>query len=107
LLFRIRPPGVILARKPLLFNGPVLGEGYTTVLVVCGLGGWIGFRYSMWKVYPKRKLALVLHTVFGAITAYMFIWVVTTYDNRLDNIHHHGNLQWLVIAVLLLLFAVN
>ena len=25
---RIRPPGVILARKPLLFNGPVLGEGY-------------------------------------------------------------------------------
>ena len=29
LLFRIRPPGVILARKPLLFNGPVLGEGYT------------------------------------------------------------------------------
>src|SRR5215208_5717819 len=29
LLFRIRPPGVILARKPLLFNGPVFGEGYT------------------------------------------------------------------------------
>jgi hypothetical protein len=29
LLFRIRPPGVILARKPLLFNGRVLEEGYT------------------------------------------------------------------------------
>jgi len=28
LLFRIRPPGVILARKPLLFNGPDLREGY-------------------------------------------------------------------------------
>ncbi|MEN3327847.1 MAG: hypothetical protein V7638_2654, partial [Acidobacteriota bacterium] len=28
LLFRIRPPGFILARKPLLFNGPVFGEGY-------------------------------------------------------------------------------
>src|ERR1044072_1217822 len=31
LLFRIWPPGVILARKPLLFNGPVFGEGYRSI----------------------------------------------------------------------------
>ena len=103
---RNAPFSVVMYAGLTLFLPPA-NLSITTVLVVCGLGAWIGFRYSMWKVYPKQKLALVLHTVFGAITAYMFIWVITTYHNRLDNIQHHGNLQWLVIAVLLLLFAVN
>jgi hypothetical protein len=78
----------------------------TTILIVCALGVWIGFRYSMWKVYPKREPALILHAVFGALTAYMFLWTITTSGNRLDDIHQ-GNLDLLVIALLLLLFAVN
>src|SRR5215213_1743413 len=34
LLFRIRPPSIILARKPLLFNGPDLREAYSAIVYV-------------------------------------------------------------------------
>jgi hypothetical protein len=76
-----------------------------TLLIVCAVGGWVGFRYSMWKAYPIRRLALILHLVFGVIAVYMVVQVIITAGNSVDDISQEG-VDWLVISVLLL-FALN
>jgi hypothetical protein len=77
-----------------------------TVVIACALGAWIAFRYSMWKEYPMRTLALALHAVFGAIAGYMVVWTITTTGNSLD-VAPQARVDWLVMSALFLLFALN
>jgi hypothetical protein len=77
-----------------------------TVLMASALGLWMGFRFTMWKAYPIRQLALVLHGVFGVITVHMFAWTITTSGNGLGDIHQES-LDLLATSVVLLLFALN
>ena len=85
---------------------PPTSFSFMAVLIVCALGVWIGFRYSMWRVYPIRKLALILHSAFGVLSVYMFVWTITTTGNSLLYIHQE-TLDWFVLSVLFLLFALN
>lgn len=102
---RNAPFSVVMFAGLTLFLPPAI-LSTTTILVVCAFGVWIGFRYSMWKVYPKRKSALVLHAIFGVLTVYMFVWTITTASVRLNEIQQ-ASLDWLVIAALFFLFAAN
>lgn len=69
---------------------PPISVSLSIALVACALGVLIGFRYSMWKAYPIRKLALILHGAFGVLTVYMFVWTITTTHNSLGNIHQES-----------------
>jgi len=76
------------------------------VLVGCTLGAWVALRYSMWKEYPIRTLAWALHAVFGVIAGFMVVRAITTNAISLDAAPQ-ATLDWLVMSVLLLLFALN
>jgi hypothetical protein len=76
------------------------------LFIGCALGILVAYRFCMWKVYPLQKLALVVHAVFGVVTVYMFIWTTVAAATDL-HVSRPENVNWLVIAVLFSLFALN
>lgn len=85
---------------------PTSTLSFPALLIACVLGALIAFHYSMWKAYPLRKLALIIHAAFGALSVYMFVWTVASAGNGLPVIHQQ-RLDWLVVSVVILLFALN
>jgi len=85
---------------------PPIDLSLPAILIIGAIGAWLGFRFSMWKVYPIRKLALVLHLAFGALTSYMIAWTINAVGNS-PVVFDSGGPDWLVILVLFLLFALN
>src|SRR5258708_26012302 len=46
---------------------PPVPLSVVSMFMVCALGIWLAFHFSMWKAYSIRGLALLLHAVFGAV----------------------------------------
>lgn len=85
---------------------PQITVSVTSITISCVIGAWMSFRFSMWKVYPFRYFALMLHAMFGALVVYLVVSAISTVGIRLPDIHQ-GGLDWFVISALLMLFALN
>lgn len=71
-----------------------------------GLGVWLAFRYTMWKVYPFRYFALTLHAVFSVLIVYLFVSAISSAGISMENFRPDG-FDWLVISPLIALFMLN